>query len=140
MKCPKCERTELDRIQLGEQCVSVDRCPRCAGVWFDRQELEAVLEAAIQDLRIPGGAKQQGRSCPSCRAPLFAFHYPQTYVSIDMCKQCQGLWLDKDELEEIGAVRAHLQSAGKMQKYDDPTGAKGALLRFIDKANEALMW
>ena len=69
---------------------------------------------------------------------MFEFYYPQTYVTVEMCKSCEGLWVDAGELKEIETVRDGLKSKGKFQEYDDVCGIKGALLNFIDKAINTL--
>ena len=45
MKCPKCgDGNEVDLNVLKIEKVEVDRCPDCKGVWFDADELHAILE------------------------------------------------------------------------------------------------
>jgi hypothetical protein len=66
-----------------------------------------------------------------------SFRYPQTYVQVEMCPKCLGLWLDHNELKEIRLVRGHLKRADKLE--EDPIyGIKGSLIAFIDKAIEEL--
>ena len=69
---------------------------------------------------------------------MFSFDYPQTLVKVDMCKQCNGLWLDPGELKEIDAVRRSLHKTGMIQKYDKVRGVKGWLIDFIDDAIDTL--
>lgn len=141
MLCPKCRNTTLKRITVKGTGVKVDRCSRCRGIWFDAEELEAVLHVAAKELAVPSGAeKSTSLSCMRCDSPLFRFEYPQTYVQVDMCKKCRGLWLDSGELTEIKVVRRSLQESGDLEKFAPVTGAKGHVLRFIDTAIEALMW
>ncbi|NQT86006.1 zf-TFIIB domain-containing protein, partial [bacterium] len=70
--------------------------------------------------------------------PLHTFSYPQTYVRIDMCRRCSGLWLDGGEYKEIAAVRGRLDAKGKLDEYAPPVGLKGSILRLIDAAIETL--
>ncbi len=65
---------------------------------------------------------------------MFVFDYPQTYVEVDMCGHCRGLWLDKGEAKEIKAVRKHRKQKGELEEYAPATGIKGSLLSFIDRA------
>lgn len=118
----------------------IDRCPSCEGIWFDRGELEAVLREAVKDLRIPPGSKQSPfRFCPRCGEPLYQFNYPDTYVNIDMCRKCRGLWIDPGEFKEIKAVRRALGESGKTVDDSQPTGIKASLLWFIDSAIDQLL-
>ena len=41
MKCPKCGM-DLQTFEL--QGVNVDHCPACMGAWFDRGEIERLLD------------------------------------------------------------------------------------------------
>jgi len=114
--------------------IRVDTCPRCKGIWFDKEELESLLRVGAKELRVPSGAERAGRLCPRCSEALLGFTYPQTYVQVEMCKTCGGLWLDAGELAEIKTVREHLRLEGKLDPYAPVQGLKGALLRFIDAA------
>jgi Zn-finger nucleic acid-binding protein len=139
MQCPKCPNSDLKEATVKSSGVRVDCCPLCRGVWFDAGELEAVLRVAAKELRVPPSAqKSVVHSCPRCHSSLYRFQYPQTYVKIEMCKRCGGLWLDAGEFNEIKAVRRALEKSGELEEYAQPTGVKGGLLRFIDTAIEVL--
>ncbi|MFZ5877045.1 MAG: zf-TFIIB domain-containing protein [Nitrospirota bacterium] len=45
MKCPKCG---ADMRELERQGIKVDQCGACGGIYFDRGELELLLEAKEQ--------------------------------------------------------------------------------------------
>jgi membrane associated rhomboid family serine protease/Zn-finger nucleic acid-binding protein len=111
MKCPRClselrttvEETPNDRIE-------VDVCPTCRGIWFDRFELEAMLQlpnvgAFGVDSPLLDGER------PSLRCPrnpdaqmierrLATDRTPRPLL-IDQCPTCQGVWLDGGELEQL---------------------------------------
>ena len=53
--CPRC-RKKMDKATIGEHEVLIDRCPRGHGIWFDRGELERVLE--VRDIEVGGGGAQ----------------------------------------------------------------------------------
>ncbi len=139
MICPKCRQEKLQRKHLSTLALTMDCCPKCGGIWFDKGELERALPAADPHLRVPGDAAQMGAACPRCRQPLYAFLYPQTRVGIEMCNACGGLWLDAGELKQIREAREQLPPA--VEPADDTVGAglKGALIRFIDTALEQLL-
>ena len=139
MLCPKCQVAKLVARGVKGKDFTVDYCLKCKGVWFDRGELEEVMPAAIKELAIPGTARKDvERLCPKCEKALYQFDYPQTYVTIDLCKKCRGLWLDAGEFKEIRAVRNSLQMSGELEQYDDVPGVRGALIRFIDSAIRGL--
>ena len=135
MICPKCHVVKLVKRKAKGKAFGVEYCRKCKGIWFDRDELGEVMPEAIKELGIPGNAKKDVKClCPKCNKTLYAFNYPQTYVSIDMCKRCKGLWLDGGEFKEIREVRRSLDKWGEMQEYAKVTGVKGALIGFIDSA------
>ena len=139
MLCVKCHNQELRERRVRNGTVKVDRCPACKGAWLDAGELEALLRVAAKDLRVPPSARKSGlHDCPRCGCSLHNFQYPQTYVKIDMCKECGGMWLDAGEFQEIKAVRRALEKDGTLEEYAQPGGVKGGLLNFIDMAIEAL--
>lgn len=49
-KCPRC-RKKLDVVTIGKSpAVEVDRCSRGHGLWLDRGELQAIVEAFGSDM------------------------------------------------------------------------------------------
>lgn len=42
MKCPKCG-SDMQEVKM--DLVMVDKCPECGGIYFDKGELELLLEA-----------------------------------------------------------------------------------------------
>jgi Zn-finger nucleic acid-binding protein len=121
LDCPRCKRVKLEEVDLGE--VVIDRCSRCAGLWFDNDEIgEAIgrhsglreLESAIPSVEAEVGAL----SCPRCpdvalrkltvdatagRRPSVVFR----------CASCAGTWIDRGQLHDhedprlIDALRAY---------------------------------
>lgn len=138
MKCPRC-KCELKQGTVKKSNVEIDYCPHCKGFFLDRGEIEKVCKTAIKDLSVPPKAEQARTLCPVCEEWMYAFDYPQTFVSIDMCKQCKGLWLDPGEIKEIETVRDNLLKSREIQTYDEVRGVKGWLIQFIDNAIDTLM-
>ncbi len=139
MRCPNCNSGTLvaQRVK-NDPDARVDRCRECGGLWFHPGSLTRVLSVAAKDLKVLDNAEITNRVCPDCMEPLACFKYPQTLVAVDMCPKCKGIWLDKGELEELKAVRTHLEQSGELEVYAPVTGVKGALLRFVDKAINTL--
>ncbi len=139
MICPKCQVAKLRKRRAKGKDFTVEYCLKCKGVWFDRGELEEVMPEAIKKLEVPGDAQKHVEClCPKCNKALYAFDYPQTHVTIDMCKRCGSIWFDRSEFKEIRVVRRSLEKWGEMQEYADVTGVKGALINFIDSAIRSL--
>ena len=131
MRCPNCHTQTLAELQIGDFKVNVDRCNTCGGIWFDRQELESIMDVAAKSLTVPTGAEKTDRACPRDEAELYAFKYPQTDVTVDMCETCEGLWLDGGELTAIKSARAQLAATGALDP-PEPTGITGGFQRLVD--------
>jgi Zn-finger nucleic acid-binding protein len=138
VKCPRCKQNVLTERSFRDSGVKLDVCPKCKGVWFDRRELERVLDVADRHLDVPADAMEGTRPCPRCELPLYRFPYPQTRVHIDMCKKCRGLWLDHSEFKEIQRTREALRRAGTLERHTASNAARSGLLRFIAVAIGAL--
>jgi len=132
MHCPKCAKATLAEIQVGDARTAVDQCPTCGGIWFDRKELEVIMDLAAKDLSVPPGAEETKRGCPRDFEWLLTFRYPQTEVMVDMCRRCDGLWLDGGELTEICKIRKQLEEHGELNGNAPATGIAGGLERLFD--------
>ena len=137
--CPNCRTSELRSGRPPSFDVTVEQCSTCKGVWLDRGELTALTGHAAADLRIPRGGRLSKRRCPRCRKALMSFYYPQTLVAIEMCGRCDGIWLDKGELNEIKVLLAYARDP-KARAAAQPRGVKAALLSFVDNSISALSW
>jgi ribosomal protein L37AE/L43A len=73
--------------------------------YFARLEVERRTQAlAAQESRAAEEERQRllavaRHHCPKCAAPLVTLHYRG--VEIEPCSHCQGVWLDRGELEQV---------------------------------------
>ena len=103
--------------------ITVDRCERCGGLWFDANELDGWLATARPGVATTaeGWIPRRGvgtRPCPRCSASLETAGWPG--VVLDRCPECRGLFVEVNELTSIlrgdlppgtDAFQARLQSA-----------------------------
>ena len=112
MHCPKCigklEEHHIDKIYPVEVCFV------CHGVWFDKDELEKIIEDGNKalsddvdmdsDYQVPEdikdllkGFSEKRAQCPKCQDTVMKkeSHYG---VMIDACPKCGGVWLDSGEI------------------------------------------
>jgi len=121
MKCPVCKVTttavEHDKIEL-------DYCHICHGIWFDRGELELLLDTLtggtaarfINGLMQRPQAKvaEKTRKCPICGKKMNKLDVGSGQeIIIDACHAGHGLWFDGGE---SGAFIRQL-------KLEQPAGA-----------------
>jgi Zn-finger nucleic acid-binding protein len=87
--------------------ILVDRCPRCQGLWLDRDELRRLRAHAdeIEALRRQVSTGEEvaepmaSGDCPACArrlsvAAIGSFH-------VEYCTICGGVFLDRGELEKV---------------------------------------
>jgi Zn-finger nucleic acid-binding protein len=115
MKCPRDNSVLESQVYEGD--VEVDVCPSCQGMWLDKGELEQIEEIQEHDYseelkRIPdliGNAYEMARQkklaithCPKCSVEFSNHEYAYcSQIIIDVCPECEGIWLDKGEIEAL---------------------------------------
>ena len=114
MQCPRDGGTLTSETYEGD--VGVDRCTTCAGIWLDAGELRDVQETIEHDYSHELGrietvaaayalARQKVQpdvDCPKCGSALFATEYGHcSYILVDRCPDCGGVWLDAGELQAL---------------------------------------
>jgi len=119
-----------------EADIEVDRCPTCRGMWLEKGELEAIQETIENDYRqelskVPDDAltmyadARKTRSadtlrCPKCNAELFSKEHGYcSQIFVDVCPDCEGVWLDDGELSalEIFFERAQKETRKVRQSF-----------------------
>ena len=106
MDCPKCAGSRLQAATV--KGIEVDQCPDCRGVWFDEQELARLLATRPANLKpIAGGRTDPADDARSGRCPrdgqslMRVRSAREPDVTVEVCPQCRGLWLDGGELAQI---------------------------------------
>jgi uncharacterized protein len=108
MYCPN-DNQELEKVLFHN--VEVDYCPKCLGIWFDKDELRLAKDDKDKQLNwvdvdlwrekekfhVSRGDKQ----CPVDRSGLQEVKYDESKTKVDYCKMCGGVWLDRGEFKQI---------------------------------------
>jgi Zn-finger nucleic acid-binding protein len=99
--CPRCDEEMRIEERGGER---LDICPKCSGIWFDPTELDDLLgdNSSVELLiDLKSALKGENLKCPACR------EYMESKdifgIIIDHCRECRGIWLDRDETQKIWA-------------------------------------
>jgi len=143
MDCPLCEGERLKETSVSGMVV--DACARCGGIWLGAGKLESLPERpsarVFQPLtrHAPGRCRRNGHpisralvrcpacgglpaECPACKARLAMV--PTPACAIDICPRCEGVWLDKGELESLrrlqSAPTSVHASAGSLRGWEVP--------------------
>ncbi|MEO5567330.1 MAG: zf-TFIIB domain-containing protein [Gemmatimonadaceae bacterium] len=139
--CPVCVGVSMEKKHIDGpgRGLTLDFCPRCGGLWFDRGE---VGEFARRDRTAMRGliidpAVRLNPPCHGCQAPLDrnlekcpacghanviacpvcdrAMERRETDgLILDICKHCQGVWFDNAELTAIW--RLNLKAATEKRR------------------------
>lgn len=110
-KCVKCN-TEMIKDHVDE--VEVDLCPTCKSLWLDKDEIRLLAqksEQALDEIKrfmaedpTDDSYELVERPCPSCQTKLTVAAFAD--VVIRHCPGCDGVFLERDELERaMNAVR-----------------------------------
>jgi Zn-finger nucleic acid-binding protein len=118
MHCPDCE-TLLKTVSRD----AWERCPGCAGEWFELPALAVQLRAGASESSAgppgPGKAALRGRAvrrCPVCRALLRSRPWASALPALEvaLCPHGHGAWLASGERgllqEAAGRARCFLAS------------------------------
>lgn len=110
MDCPK-GHGALASQALGS--IQIQACPTCGGTWFERDELRLLKDHEAhgdyrwididlwKDPERFRGRRQQRYACPKDGAAMTTVHYGESEVVVDICRECGGIWLDKEEYQRI---------------------------------------
>lgn len=163
MNCPRCFHALR---QVSYEGVIVDTCDGCGGEWLDKGEIVRInkaREVVFSDndkAKVEGAKKvvlrevsktQKTLICPHCNVAMQTLNYAyDSGIMIDKCPKCEGIWLDKNELEAIQIVIEEWEKRdGEIRSRFSPvltniqrqtsvnmaqaagTGAKGSLAKAI---------
>ncbi len=104
MNCPKCRIEEMKTETIGG--VEIERCPVCKGMYFDKGELERMLEqeAGTGDTfafsATSDAMDKVAAYCPHCEKDMGSSMGPAD-VRVDRCDSCGAVFLDQGELATL---------------------------------------
>lgn len=85
--------------------VEVDVCPKCQGLFLDKNEVEALTGShSLHTLltKYTGLNSDVQILCPNCGGLMEAMDAGN--VRVDVCLDCFGVWLDAGELDRLAAT------------------------------------
>lgn len=145
LPCPVCLGVQMEKVHLDDARggagaaggrLTLDHCPRCGGVWFERGEAGRLAAHAPQKLWAALPRRQaaprppchechtpldrDAERCPACGAanvllcPMCDREMERRTVGqwmLDMCKHCRGVWFDHVELDALWTM--NLEAAAR---------------------------
>jgi len=111
LDCPN-DGTRLERRSF--HGTTIDFCETCGGSYFDKGEVEALLEAEINEQEFNTRQVASFRdysspvgSCPRCDGVMETVTRSSDYKDyhIYVCKDCRGIWMNKNIFQAIKEKR-----------------------------------
>ncbi|HEY3932966.1 MAG TPA: zf-TFIIB domain-containing protein [Verrucomicrobiae bacterium] len=119
MNCPRCKNSVLKSVEYDNQKVEV--CPTCKGEWLFAGELQKIVEhhdevftpeeiasldAVNKEIFTAEKDDCDELNCPACGdVRMEHFNYGDTSgIILHKCNECDGIWMDKDQLTKIEEV------------------------------------
>ena len=109
MKCPVCKIDSLSGISLVEN-LPANQCVNCGGVWVPSNAYLAWKRAKGDDVPEKTGSitidpaweVDELKLCPSSGHFMARYKvFPDTEFYLDRCRDCNGIWFDKQEWEVL---------------------------------------
>jgi Zn-finger nucleic acid-binding protein len=104
VQCPNCQG-QLATIQY--ERTEIQQCPSCKGTLLDEESLVEIEKTRVRFIsrsksHTVTGRYEGSRTCPNCDISMEKVKYGKySPKTIDKCPQCNVIWLDEGELEDI---------------------------------------
>ena len=134
-RCPLC-KTQCDRIDY--EGVSIYNCGSCGGHWLSGARLGVILRRREYELPEPVKQKMMEIAdasnttkklmCLTCGREMVKEqfkHWPD--IQIDRCPKCNGIWLDRGELEKCQIYWEYAQDHPEEWENSDLVARKALL-------------
>ncbi len=101
--CPRCNVQASRRVmEVFGPNILIDICPNCHGIWLDQGELKKIIKNKKLTDYLTKEIGTQSKSklvCPRCGGLMDLESADE--VEIDVCLSCNGVWLDRGELDRL---------------------------------------
>jgi Zn-finger nucleic acid-binding protein len=105
LRCPRCL---VDLAPEPHGGARFDRCPRCRGLALNVAVLRQFAPGKrVRDLWLNLPVGREDGPCPSCGRPALATPVAcgARTIDVDVCRPCQVLWFDADDLAAFSPQR-----------------------------------
>jgi Zn-finger nucleic acid-binding protein len=102
VECPRCKiMMKQIVVMTSTAAVEVDHCTECEGYWFDKYELDKVIDEKMEG-QFPyedTDADEADYPCPRCGGETDTKNLWE--IKLELCLKCNGIWLDRGELRQV---------------------------------------
>ena len=120
LECPR-DGSLMNENVHGESVLDV--CAKCGGQFFDHGEMYGAFgmkaDTSLWDRDETAGPVREGSfKCPRCGKMMVTqdIKHEAQKVEIDRCPHCRGIFLDKNEIEQIMAIGEKMVSVLDAEK------------------------
>lgn len=119
-RCPACATVGLEATSNP----SILDCRHCHGIWFEDGALNraiahkhADIDEYNHELHLGPALETSNRLCRRCDVPMVHYQLLKNYTTeIDCCPNCDGVWLDKPEVDQVMHSPRLKQALGDLNK------------------------
>ncbi len=115
MICPVCKEERLEVKVLAEQ-LKVFGCMVCGGNWVRHEDylkfgsVNTISNEKTTGKNLPVADSKQANICPDCGRILIKYRVDNKLdFYVDHCGNCNGVWLDRNEWENLCMNNLHYQ-------------------------------
>ncbi len=122
--CPNCK---VEMKKNTEPDITIDKCPRCAGIFLDKNELNVLATGMAGNIEFCSIDEDYhkdnypARACPKCSGQTMdkinLLHF--TDIIFDYCSGCGGFFLDKGEMKDVNEKLQEIHGSKFSQEYRD---------------------
>ena len=114
MKCPLCQKPELQQVEIEENLVAND-CPQCQGYWITSynywnwlKKHGETLPEKPAEVSFDVNDSQGAKLCPQCDRILIKYKVGRGIdFFLDHCNSCNGVWFDRHEWDVLKSRNLH---------------------------------
>lgn len=120
--CPVCH---IPLVEISMESELVDKCPQCKGIYFDCGELERIATLVKKFFYVRSTEEEvntideeehkRKMLCPADQTVMEKFDIAGTVI--DKCPECNGIWLDDNEVIALKLAYDHIHANLALYKH-----------------------
>lgn len=129
LNCPKCDKS-MSQVHSSKRGISLDKCTSCHGFWIEKSDLDKLFKQEydfnFSHYLDPHSLHKKDLECPLCGHKLFQGKTKQNNLEIELCRTCEGVYVDQGELNQL--INIEMDQSSKQPEPMLPSKSKNNLL------------